>query len=461
MTRRLFVSGAVAASLRTSHSAPQSSDAARQIATIVSRIQPSRFPDRRFDILQYRADASGRADSSDAIRKAIEACSAAGGGTVVVPRGTYLTAAIHLKSRTNLHLEEGALLRFVTDPNRYPLVYSRWEGTECMNYSPLIYAFEQTGIAITGTGTLDGQANTSTWWPWKGNDKSGWKPGTPNQKNDRETLMAMGDKNVPVQERIFGPGHYLRPPFVQPYRCTDVLIEGVTIRNSPFWELNPVLCRNVTVRNVKIDSHGPNNDGCDPESCDGVLVENCEFSTGDDCIAIKSGRNEDGRRVHTPCQNLVIRNCSMKDGHGGASIGSEVSGDVRNVFIDHCRMDSPNLERALRLKSNTYRGGVMENIYFTNNTVGQVSEAVLDIDFNYEEGNGGPHNPVVRNVVLENVTSGRSKNAITLRGFKNAPIKQVRIANCTFDNVAKSDIVENVEGLQLENVKRNGRTMTN
>ncbi|SPE29889.1 Pectate lyase [Candidatus Sulfopaludibacter sp. SbA3] len=455
----MFVSGAAAISVRMALAA-DSPVADREMAAVLARIQPPKFPDHKFEIVRYGAAADGHTDSSDAIRQAIEDCSAAGGGTVVVPRGTFLTAAIHLKSHTNLRLEEGAILRFYTDPKRYPLVYSRWEGTECMNYSPLIYAFEQTDIAVTGTGMLDGQANTEIWWPWKGNARSGWKAGMPEQKSDRDSLMAMGDKNVPVSQRVFGPGHYLRPPFVQPYRCTNVLIEGITIRNSPFWELNPVLCRNVTVRNVKIDSHGPNNDGCDPESCDGVLIDNCEFSTGDDCIAIKSGRNEDGRRVHTPCQNLVIRNCSMKDGHGGVSIGSEVSGDARNIFVDHCRMDSPNLDRALRLKSNTYRGGVFENIYFTNNTVGQVSEAVVDIDFNYEEGNGGPHNPQVRNVVVENVISAKSKYALYLRGFKNAPITGVRLANCNFKNVAQPNVIENVEGLKLEGVKRNGQPLT-
>jgi polygalacturonase len=439
--------------------ADEQTDSKRAMAAVLARIQAPAFPGRQFNIVQYGAVSDGRTDCSDAIRKAIDACSAAGGGSVIVPAGTYLTAAIHLKSHTNLHLEQGSVLRFATDPKRYPLVYSRWEGTECMNYSPLIYAFEQTDIAITGSGTLDGQASTEIWWPWKGNAKSGWKAGMPEQKRDRDSLVAMGDKNIPVAQRVFSEGHYLRPPFVQPYRCTNVLIEGVTIRNSPFWELNPVLCRNVTVRNVKIDSHGPNNDGCDPESCDGVLIDGCEFSTGDDCIAIKSGRNEDGRRVHTACQNLVVRNCSMKDGHGGVSIGSEVSGDVRNVFVDNCRMDSPHLDRALRIKSNTYRGGIVENVYFTNNTVGQVAEAVVDIDFNYEEGNGGPHNPVVRNVVVENITSGKSKYALYLRGFKNAPIAAVRLANCKFDNAAQANVIENVDGLQFDKVLRNGQAM--
>ena len=164
------------------------------------------------------------------------------------------------------------------------------------------------------------------------------------------------------------------------------------------WELNPVLCRNVTVRGVNIDSHGPNNDGCDPESCDGVLIIGCIFSTGDDCIAVKSGRNRDGRRINVPCQNVVIKDCIMKDGHGGVSIGSEVSGGIRNIHIQRCRMSSPHLQRALRIKTNSYRGGVIENISFRDMTVGQVAEAAIEVDFYYEEGEGGPFRPVVRNI---------------------------------------------------------------
>ena len=168
-----------------------------------------------------------------------------------------------------------------------------------------------------------------------------------------------------------------------------MLIEGVTIVNSPMWEIHPVLCQNVTVRDVSIGSHGPNNDGCDPESCRDVLIEGCMFDTGDDCIAIKSGRNDDGRRVNVPSENVIIRNCTMKDGHGGVVIGSEISGGVRNVFAEHCRMDSPHLDRALRLKNNAVRGGVVEDIYMRDVTVGQVAEAVLTIDFFYEEGDSG------------------------------------------------------------------------
>ena len=451
ITRRTRMAGAAAGWI----GAARARGAARSraaMAAVLERIHAPQFPDRAFPITRY----SPGTDAADAIRAAIDACSAAGGGRVVVPRGVFLTGAIYLKSNVNLHLEAGATLRFSTDPERYPLVYSRWEGTECMNYSPLVYAFEQSNIAITGKGTLDGQADTTHWWPWKGTDQSGWKQGQPNQAADRAALVEMGTRGVPVAERVFGRGHYLRPPFFQPYRSSNVLVEGVSIQRSPFWELNPVLCRNVTVRNVRIDSHGPNNDGCDPECCDGVLIEGCEFSTGDDCIAIKSGRNDDGRRVNVPCQNLVVRNCRMKDGHGGVSIGSEVSGGIRNVIVDHCRMDSPNLERALRIKSNTYRGGTIENVYFSDNTVGQVAEAVIDIDFNYEEGDGGPHKPVVRNVVVEKVTSGRSKHAIYLRGFPDAPITGVRIIDCAFRSAAEPDVIENATGVKYEGVRRNG-----
>lgn len=430
------------------------------MAEIGRRIQAPKFPDRDFPITKYGAVEGGKSDCTQAIRNAIAACAAAGGGRVMVPAGVYLTGAIRLKSNVNLHVAEGATLRFSTDPKHYlPLVFTRWEGTECMNYSPLIYAFEEMNIAVTGLGTLDGQADTSRWWPWKGNARSGWQQGQPSQIAARNRLMKMGEDGVPVAQRIFGEGHFLRPPFVQAYSSKNVLIEDVTIRNSPFWELHPVLSSNVTVRRVKISSLGPNNDGCDPESCTDMLIEGCEFSTGDDCIAIKSGRNNDGRRVGKACENLIVRDCSMKDGHGGVSIGSEVSGDVRNVYVDHCRMDSPHLERALRLKSNAVRGGVLENVYFTNNTVGEVSEAVLDIDFNYEEAEKGGFKPVVRNVVLEGVTSKKSKRALYLRGFASAHITGVRLSHCSFENVAEPDVVEHVDGLTLEDVKRNGKSI--
>ena len=234
-----------------------------------------------------------------------------------------------------------------------------------------------------------------------------------------------------MKDRIYGEGRWLRPQFIQPVRCTNILIEGVTIRNSPMWEINPVLSKNVTVRGVKIASHGPNNDGCDPESSTDVLIDNCEFDTGDDCIAIKSGRNRDGRRVAVPCQNIIVRNCAMKDGHGGVSIGSEASGDVRNVFVENCNMDSPHLNVALRIKTNSFRGGKIENVSMRNCTVGQVAQAILDVDLYYEEGEGGAFTPLVSNIAVENVTCNKSKVAVSLKGYKSARSRRPRCSSIT------------------------------
>jgi polygalacturonase len=267
----------------------------------------------------------------------------------------------------------------------------------------------------------------------------------------------MAESGVPVGERVFGEGHYLRPSFVQAYRCRNVLIEGVRVVGSPMWEIHPVLSRNVIVRGVSIESHGPNNDGCNPESCRDVLIEGCSFDTGDDCIALKSGRNADGRRVNVPVENVVVRDCVMKDGHGGVVIGSEVSGGARNVFAERCRMSSPNLDRALRIKTNSVRGGVVEHVYMRDVTVGEVAEAVLTVNFFYEEGDAGDFPPIVREIELRNVTSRKSPHALLLRGFVHDPIRDVRIVDCSFEGVEQADVVEGVVGLVWSNSRVNGR----
>ena len=432
---------------------------------ILARIKPPVFPKRDFDITRYGAAGDGRKDCTEAFRKAIAACNRAGGGRVVVPAGSFVTGAIHLKSNVNLHVTKGATILFSRDPKKYlPLVFTRWEGMELMNYSPFIYAFEQANIAITGGGVIDGQADCGNWWPWKGRTGCGWKKGDPNQAPARARLYEMVAQGLPVGERVFGEGGYLRPQFIQPYRSKNVLIEGVTLRHSPMWQIHPVLCTNVTVRNVNVereagatDRTGPNTDGCDPESCKDVLIEGCTFATGDDCIAIKAGRNNDGRRIAAPSENFVIRNCRMKDGHGGITIGSEISGGVRNVFAYDCQLDSPDLNTAIRFKNNALRGGLLENFYFRNIEVGQVADATITIDFNYEEGEKGPFIPVVRNVFVSNLRSGKSERALDMQGFKKAPITNVSLRGCTFDNVAKESVVKHVEGLSLREVRINGK----
>jgi polygalacturonase len=414
---------------------------------ILARIKAPVFPARDFPITDFGAVAG--VDSSAAIRKAIDACNAAGGGRVVVPAGEWVTGAVHLKSNVNLYLSKGSTLRFSTDTAAYlPVVQTRWEGIECMNYSPFIYAWEQENIAVTGEGTLDGAASDENWWAWakKGPDKK--SPARP----DVAKLNLLSEQGVPVAQRVFGAGYRLRPSFFQPYRCRNVMVEGVTIVRSPMWEITPAFCTNVIVRNVKIKSHGPNNDGCDPDSCRDVLIEGCVFDTGDDCIAIKSGRNDDGRRVGVPAENHIIRNCQMKDGHGGVVIGSEIAGGCRNVFVENCDMDSPNLERALRFKSNARRGGLVENVYMHNVQVGRVTEAILTVDHQYEEGTKGDFQPIVRNVVIENVTSKSSPRVMWIAGIPNGTIDNIRFVNCIFRGVETAEVVEHMGRFTFENV---------
>jgi len=417
--------------------------------TILARIKAPVFPARDFPITDYGAVADGVTDCTGAISKAIDACHEAGGGHVTVTApGIFLTGPIHLKSNVDLHVATGSTLQFITDPARFlPVVLTRWEGTECMNYSPFIYACDQENIAITGDGTLDGATSVDNWWAWT-KRVDGVSP----SRAGVQRLLDMGERGVPVDQRIFGAGFFLRPNFIEPYRCRNILIEGVRIRRSPMWEIAPELCTNVIVRGVDIVSTGPNNDGCDPESCRDVLIEDCQFTTGDDCIAIKSGRNDDGRRIGVASEDLVIRRCTMRNGHGGVVIGSEISGGCRNVFIEDCVMDGANLDRALRLKSNAQRGGVIENVFMRNVDVGQVAEAVLTIDFLYEEGAKGPYHPVVRNVVLEHVTSRSSPRVLWIGGFAGAVIDGVRFSDCTFSGVQFADVLQHAGSISFNNV---------
>jgi polygalacturonase len=272
-----------------------------------------------------RLITASTADCTAAFRAAIDQCSKSGGGKVIVPAGTFLTGAIHLKSNVNLEVSEGATIKFSQNPKDYlPAVFSRWEGVELFNYSPFIYAFEQQNIAITGKGTLDGQSDNEHWWPWNGRPQYGWKEGMSQQRGDRNALFNMAEAGVPVRDRVFGEGHYLRPQFIQPYRCQHVLIDGVTIQNSPMWEIHPVLCRNVIVQNVQINSHGPN-DGCDPESCRDVLIRGLLLRHGRRLHRSQIGTQRRRAAFKAPTENIIVQGCHMKDGHGGITISSEIS----------------------------------------------------------------------------------------------------------------------------------------
>ncbi|AVR45657.1 glycoside hydrolase [Christiangramia fulva] len=430
---------------------------------IVQNIAIPSFPDKTFNITDFGAKAGGEVDNTEAFRKAIAECVAQGGGMVLVPQGKFLTGPIHLKSNVNLHLQEGAEVLFTTDKDAYlPVVHSSYEGVELMNYSPLIYAYGEKNVAVTGKGIFNGQADNKNWWPWAGKDTYGHKDGEPSQndENNLPTLRNMNEKGVPVSDRVFGKGHQIRPSFFEAFECENVLVKGVTFTNAPFWILHPIKSENVTIDGVTVNSHGPNNDGCDPEYSKYVHITNCVFNTGDDCIAIKSGRNEDGRRVAIPSENIVIENCIMKDGHGGVVIGSEISAGVLNVFVRNCKMNSPELERAIRIKTNTKRGGTIRNIYVKNLEVGEVKEAVLKINTHYGiyDNQEGEFMPVIRNIRLEDVNVEKGgKFGILITGREESPVKGVSLKNVTIKGAETPVSIEHSEPIKYENTTINGK----
>ena len=444
-----------------------------QYKQIEQSIRVPQFAQKDYVITKFGAKTTNTAaNNQKAIQKAIDKCSKKGGGRVIVPAGQkFLTAAIHLKSGVNLVVEEGAVLEFAFEPELYPIVPTRWEGLDCRNLSPLIYAYQAKDIAITGKGTIDGGGSNETWWPWCGNVRFGMKEGGIAQNQGaRARLLKQAEDGVPMDERSFGPKDGLRPQMVNFNQCEGILIEDVTLLRSPFWVIHPLLSKDITVRGVHINNNGPNGDGCDPESCDRVLIENCYFNTGDDCIAIKSGRNNDGREggqgkfAGTPSKNIIIRNCKFNNGHGGVVIGSEISGGCQNVFAENCEMDSPSLDRVLRIKTNSCRGGIIENINMRNITVGQCGEAVLKINTDYEprEVCCRGFYPTVRNVTMENVTCKKSKYGVMIVGYQDPKlaytVNNITVRNCQFDGVYNKPIhqIGLAQDVTYENLMING-----
>jgi polygalacturonase len=406
----------------------------RSVPEILARIVPPKFPARKFDIIKFGAVGDGTNDCTEAFANAIAVCNKSGGGKVIVPPGKFLTGAIHL-------LNKGATILFSTDPKKFlPVVFSR-DTAEVMNYSPFIYAFEQTNVAVTGEGTLDGQASKSVWQDWVYKSKA-----------DTELLTEMGDKEIPVAQRIFGEGHLIRPTFVEPVRCKNVLIEGIRVVDSPAWELHPLYCTNVTVRGVGVSSHGKNNDGCDPDSCTDVLIRDCIFDTGDDCISVKAGRDHDGRRVNIPCQNIVIQNCIFKDGHGGVTLGSETAGGLRNVFAENCEFDSTNLDQAMRFKTNPARGGFIEDIFIRNCSVKTARYGIyMTMRYASSGTKDGDAIPIVRNIDIRDCSFGTlTKQPVVIEGWSpTAQITDVTIANCRFPANANASTVTNAARIHI------------
>lgn len=437
---------------------------------IEQSIQLPKIAERQFLITSFGAKTTATAaQNQKAINKVISLVSKKGGGKVIIPKGTWNTGAIELKSHVNLVLEEGATLHFAFEPKLYPLVRTSWEGLACWNYSPCIYAYKATDIAITGKGTIDGGGNNDTFWQWNGSPRFGYKEGVTKESQklgSRSKLLKMAEDGVPFDERKFGMGYGLRPQLVNMLHCERILIKDVKMINSPFWVIHPLLSKNITVDGVYVWNEGPNGDGCDPEACENVLIQNCVFHTGDDCIAIKSGRNNDGRLWNQPSKNIIIRNCKMEDGHGGVVIGSEISGGCENVYAENCVMDSPHLERILRIKTNNCRGGQVQNINMRNVVVGQCKEAVVKINLDYERKEicYRGFEPIVNNVNVENVTCQKSDYGVLIIGRDSLEnVYDINIKNCKFDGVVKEPvkITGKTRNVKFDNLIINGSLVLN
>lgn len=411
------------------------------------------FPKRDFPIASHGAKPGTKEKSTAAIRAAIDACHKAGGGRVVIPAGDWLTGAVHLKSHVNLHLSKGATLFFSDDPEDYlPAVRSSWEGWECFNYSPLVYAFECENVAITGEGKLE--ARMGTWKLWSG------RP--PAHLEALKNLYNTASKGAPVEERRMARGeNNLRPQFIQFNRCRNVLIENVRIRNSPFWTIHLLLCDGAVVRGVDISATGHNNDGIDPECTRNLLVENCRFDQGDDAIAIKSGTNHDGWRLNTPSENIVIRNCMVTQGHQLVAIGSELSGGVRNVFVHDCRFDAKTEPyHLLYIKTNRRRGGFVENITMENVEASGAKFGVFGIETDvlyqwrklvpaYEE-----RLTPISGITVRHVKIGKTATPFRILGDKDKPVKDVLLENISIGTVkGQKSRYENAENVREKDIR--------
>lgn len=404
---------------------------------------------KKLSIIDFGAIKGDKVKTSKAINKAIEKANKMGGGIVVIPEGEWLTTKIHFKSNVNLHLNKGAVLLFSEDPKDYlPAVRSTWEGYECINYSPLIYAYQCKNIAITGEGEL--KAKMDVWKEWFKRPKA--------HMESLKRLYYLASYNKPMEERqMVNDTAHLRPQFIQFNRCENILMDGVSITNSPFWTIHPFLSKNIILRNLKVYAHGHNNDGVDPEMSQNMLIENCVFDQGDDAIAIKSGCGKGAWLLNTPSKNIVIRNCTVKNGHQLVAIGSELSGGVENVFVDKCTVvDGAKLNHLLFIKTNERRGGYVKNIYMSNIVAGKIDQGILGIetDVLYQWRDLVPtierRLTPIKNVYLENVKATDVKFISRVLGQKELPVENVFLKNVHADLI-KANIHENLLNFESQN----------
>lgn len=415
---------------------------------ILEYIKAPEFRNVDYCITDFGAVADSLTDCRDAINSAITLCSDEGGGRVVVPAGAYyVKGAIILKSNVNLHLAEGSTILFSEEPKDYlPAVLTVWEGTEFFNYSPFIYAYHCSNIALTGEGTLNGRA------------KNGFAKMRPQRSEIQSQLRQMGIDGVPVHERYFGEESIMPPSMIQPFGCKNVLIEDITILDSPYWVIHPVFCDNVTVRGVAIDSYNLNNDGCDPEYTTNVLIEKCNFVCGDDAIAIKAGRDQDAWRIGQKTANIVIRDCVFSSRCNGLCIGSEMAAGVENVYMYDVTINK--CYTGIYFKSNLDRGGFIRNVYVNNVVCDYVRTAFIRFETNYHGARGGFYPTRFENFLIRNVTGNKSGEcgfyAVGIEGY---PMRNITLENVDLQNVPTPYYLSNVENINFHNVRINGQLM--
>lgn len=403
--------------------------------SILANIHGADVSGKELSVINFGAKGDGVKDCLPAFKKAFVKIAKAGGGTVNVPAGTYLLKGpLHLVSNLRLNLEEGATLKFDPTPEFYPIVETSWEGTYLSNYSPMIYGRDLENVAITGQGVIDGNA-METFATWR-----------PKQKEGQMRTREMNHKETPVEERRFGEGDYLRPHLLQLYGCTRVTLEGVKIVNSPFWCVHLLQCKDVVCRSLRYDAKLVNNDGIDPESSSDILIEDIHFDNGDDNIAIKSGRDNDGRNMGLACQNIVIRNCHFKGLHA-VVIGSEMSGGVRNVMIENCDY-AGYCKRGIYVKTNPDRGGFVDGIYVKNCVFGDVEDLFYVTSRYAGEGVGSTNYPRVANIHVDGLSCRKaSAAALVLQGTQARPVKDV-----SFDNISVGEAVTGISFTDTEGV---------
>jgi polygalacturonase len=410
------------------------------VDAIVKRIQLPTIPSYKIVVTKLGAKGDSISNAKPSFDKAMALCKKNNGGTIIVPKGIYtLNGPIHFVSNVKLHLEDGAKIRFGSNPKDYPLVLTSWEGTMLYNYSPMIYGNNVENIAITGNGIIDGEAK-NTWIKWK-----------PLEKKDQLLSREMNHKKTPIQERIFGEGHYLRPQLIQFVNSKNILVENVQIEDSPFWCVHLLKSKSITIRGVKYNAHNNNNDGIDPEYSSDILIENVLFDNADDNVAIKAGRDDEGRSYsNTPSENIVIRNCEFKGLHA-IVIGSEMSAGVRNVYVENSKFRG-YLKRGIFIKTNSDRGGYIKNIYFNNLAFGKVEDCIY-ITANYHGEGGGLFPSKVSDIYFSNINCIEATNTgIVIEGFPDKKVTNIKLDNITIHSAKNGTTVTNSENVTLNEV---------